>query len=217
MASPLSRLNRQEEQAADEMGAEAGRRASNALTATMVSAATKAVEIALEDSGAGLLLERIKDGAQVRNAVEMPLTQDLLAEAARVLNEMQDALVAGYEMDLLGRARVFNEETSGDQIVAEVTDSDREVVRGFPINGRSAEEWSRRLVEQLRWDVEGAIVAPVNGSGNKLAALPQALDEAQLTHARNVKRLVSDAFFAGTQAATIEFTAHSVRRSSGPA
>lgn len=217
MPSALARLNRREEQAADERAAEAARGATTALSSTMRDAAQAAIEVALGDSGAGLLLERIQDAAQVRNAIEQPLTEDLLLESARVLNELEAALAAGYTMDLEGRAKIFNDETSGNPIVAEVTDADLQVVQSFPINGRSPEEWSRRLAEQLRWDVEGAVLAPVNGSATKLSALPVELEAVQLAHARNVKRLVSDAFFAGTQAATIEFTAHQVRRSRGAA
>ncbi len=177
------------------------------LRASTLAAGKLAIEAVQANAGRGRLAEPAADLRALRtdSRLLMALGGDLARAEATAVALLLESLRRGYETDARGRAKATEDEATGLTIVVDISDQDRRDLVGYPILGHSSIETAKHLVARLRYDLDGALAAPLTGVIDP-SAIPASLGEVGRRHGERLATACREAYFAGTQAATEALT-----------
>lgn len=164
------------------------------LSRTTVAAAQRVIAIVADADGGAVASEPARDLRRIRTdpALMGALDQDTRTATASVRLFVSDALWMGYR-------RAAKTRTPGLPVAVDLTDSDREDLAGYPINGFTAGETTTQIVDALRRDVDRALALPLVGVIDP-GTIPAALQAVEQTHANRVALAVNEAYHAGVAA-----------------
>ncbi|MBA3588847.1 hypothetical protein [Methylibium sp.] len=179
-----------------------------ALQPSTLVVARLAVELVQRDDGRGTVSEPAEDLRRLRTDTRLirALEGDLQRAVSTALGLIIESLRQGYEVDLRGRAEATESEATGLSLLVIITPQDLHDLAAYPVLGHAPREIARHLSDQLRYDVEGALAAPLTGRIDA-ASTPEAVGDVARKHGDRLAAAVREAFYAGAQAATKALTA----------
>ncbi len=207
MTEALDALRAAEETEAAGLAERAAEIGAAAIQATTLVSAQLAVEAVQANAGRGNLGEPAADLRALRTDARLllQLAGDLARAQASAEAILLDALRRGYETDLRGRAQATEDDATALTIAVTIDEQELRDLVDYPILGHTAPETAKHLAARLRFDLDGALAAPLTGKIDP-AAIPASLGEVSRRHGERLGAACREAYFAGAQAGTEALT-----------
>ena len=195
----LDARKRREDEESQRLGVQAQAAGNTALSKTTIAAATSIIARVQPDKGRGAIAEPAEDLHDIRSdsILRMTLRRDCELAEQTAFVFIRDALILGY--------RTEAELTSlpGAHITVTLSDEDRRELSGYPILGLSAGEQAADLAWKLRTDANRALGQTLTAQSDP-TKIPSALGAVSAAHGARLGLAVTEAYYAGTQCASIE-------------
>ena len=196
----LDARKRREDEESQRLGLHADAAGRAALSKTTIAAATKIITAIQPNKGRGAIAEPAEDLADIRGDSMLRLTLrrdcDLAEQTAFIF--IRDAILLGYrteaELTLL----------AGGKVTVTLTETDRRELAGYPVLGLTAGEIAADLAWKLRVEANRALGQSVTAQSDP-TKVPSALGAVAAAHGGRLGVAVTEAYYAGTQCASIEF------------
>ncbi len=198
MPDDLDALKRREEAEAEQLSETAQRAGAGAISKTTVAAAVAVIRAVQPDRHRGAIGEPAADLRDVRNdpALIRAMANDMRVAQQQAFILLRDALIVGYRTEANGT------KLDGASVIVTIDDEDRAALTGYPVLGFTVFEHASDLAWRLRMDLLGVLGQPLTGQIDP-TKIPSAMGEAAAAHGKRLGGGVSEAYFAGVQAAGI--------------
>lgn len=179
---------------ADKLGADGAKLGLKVLSASTMAFAQGAAAKAAGDKSRAPLNEGASDLMDVRSSSRFTkaLDNDLVASQESVTEALLVAMETGLDEEMVWQAQQFK------GMKWDMNDSDRELLHSYPIQGHTAFEMSQYMHNQIRYEVNGTVAAPLDGS-SPIDSVPEALGTVVQRFSDRVSKAVMEAYFAGVQ------------------
>jgi hypothetical protein len=165
-----------------------------ALASSTLVLAEKAVTAALSSTTEVALGEAARDLQQIRHdpafidALETDLTQSQEAVEEQMLEAMEEGLQSEMTWQVL--------QIRG--LRWRMTDADRMLLSGYPVQGHTVREISKYMHDQLRYETLGLMASPLDGSA-PLGSMQQTLGALVTRFGDRTAGAAEEAYYAGVQ------------------
>ncbi len=197
MSDALNGAGAKEGAESDRLAAIAQGIGNSCIQSSTVTVAQYLIKAVAKDSGAGALAEPANDLRMIRSSspVNSAINRDMANAQDAALHLISGAIQAGYKLGAKTRGVDL-----GLPVKAEISPADLAALASYPVLGHTAAEIAADLVHSLRYDVDGALAAPLTGQIDA-DGIPAALGDVAQAHGRRLGNAVGEAFHAGVQAA----------------
>ena len=194
----LDARKRREDEESQRLGVQAQASGYTALSRTTIAAATQIIAAVQPNQGRGAIAEPSEDLATLRASGMLRLTLrrdcELAEQSAFIF--IRDALILGY------RTEAELTSIGGGTITVTLTDEDRRELAGYPVLGLSPSEMAYDLAYKLRLEANRALGQSITAQADP-TKIPSALGAVSAAHGARLGLAVTEAYYAGTQAASI--------------